>query len=329
MDPEAFLWDLEAKPDHLRQLAARLRGGLVADLDLGEVRRVLFTGMGSSRFAALPIAARLRAAGLDAATEYASLDAPHPGGPGTLVVGISASGATPETVGSLSSRDPASRRLAISNAPGALVDAADLHLDLVAGAEAGGVACRTYQHTLLVLLALEARLLGTGADVPALCERAAVATEDLLDRRHTWLPPTCELLAEGPATFTIAPAERRSSCEQAALMLREGPRRTADACETGDWLHVDLYLTLPHDYRCLLFAGSRFDPEVMTWLVERDGTCVVVGGDLGGAAHTVRYHGDEDASVALVTEVLVAELVAASWWREQQAAPPPPDVGKC
>ena len=49
-------------------------------------------------------------------------------------------------------------------------------------------------------------------------------------------------------------------------MFREGPRMQADACETGDWLHVDVYLTKPIDYRALVFAGSRFDPDVVRWI---------------------------------------------------------------
>ena len=321
MDPDAFLDDLEAKPRYLRDLATSLRQGVVDRVDLGDVRRVLLTGMGSSRFAALPIAARLRAGGVDAAAEYASHGAPHPGGSGALVVGISASGSTPETVRSLQARDVAARRLAITNGPGALVDAADVHLDLAAGVERGGVACRTFQHTLVLLLALAGRLLDDGPDVAALVERAADATEDLLERRDGWLPRTCEVLEQSPASYLLAPAERCSSAEQGALMLREGPRRPADACETGDWLHVDVYLTLPLAYRCLLFAGSRFDPGVMAWLDERDGACVAVGGAVPGAVHTVRYRHDDDPLVALLVEVLVPELVAAMWWRAGSGPP--------
>ena len=84
-DAAAFLRDLEAKPDALRALGGILRAGdpwaAVTD-----VRRVVALGLGSSRFAALPVTARLRAAGIDAVTEYAGVLG-HPGGPGTLAVG--------------------------------------------------------------------------------------------------------------------------------------------------------------------------------------------------------------------------------------------------
>ena len=100
-------------------------------------------------------------------------------------------------------------------------------------------------------------------------------------------------------------------------MLREGPRRTADACESGDWLHVDVYLTKPLDYRAILFAGSRFDGAIMEWMRERGGRVLAVGGDVPGVRQTVRYPGDDVREVALLTEVLVPELVAATWWRAQ------------
>ncbi|MGH2631237.1 MAG: hypothetical protein ACRDHI_11875, partial [Actinomycetota bacterium] len=37
------------------------------------------------------------------------------------------------------------------------------------------------------------------------------------------------------------------------------------------------------------------------------------------ADHVVRYRHDDEPDVALLTEVLVAELIAARWWAGQQA----------
>ncbi len=102
---------------------------------------------------------------------------------------------------------------------------------------------------------------------------------------------------------------------QGALMFREDPRSHADACETGDWLHVDVYLTKPLDYRALLFAGTRFDADVLRWLADRRGQALVVGGNVAGATQTLRFRHDDDELVALLTETLVAELVAAELWR--------------
>jgi glutamine---fructose-6-phosphate transaminase (isomerizing) len=48
---------------------------------------------------------------------------------------------------------------------------------------------------------------------------------------------------------------------------------------------------------------------------DRGSTVCAVGGDLPDAKATIRYPGDDDADVALLTEVLVPELVAADVWR--------------
>jgi len=319
-DAAGFLRDLEAKPAVLRELAARLRSDDPWASTPGRVDRVVALGLGSSRFAALAVTARLRAAGVDAVAEYAGAVEVHPGGPGTLAVGISASGATPETVAALARhRDAGSTPVAITNQPASpLAEVAGVTIELGAGLEEGGVACRTFQHTLVVLLALRDRLVGRPAgDAADLTSRAADACHDLLTRRDAWLPHVGDLLTATGMAFVVAPADRRSSAEQGALMLREGPRLVADACETIDWSHVDVYLTEPLDYRALLFAGSPGDDELLRWASERRSTVVAVGRDIGSATTSVRYRGDEEDDVALVSEVLVPELAAARAWAQQ------------
>ncbi|HXA62524.1 MAG TPA: SIS domain-containing protein [Streptosporangiaceae bacterium] len=308
MNPELFLADLEAKPAALRALADSL-GSAFLDLPV-DVRRVLFLGMGSSRYAARVAALRLRAAGIDAVAEYASA-VPYEPGPGTLVVAISATGASRETLDALAGRPG---HVAVTNVPGSPVtEGAALTVPMLAGEEKGGVACRTFQHTLALLLALNAHLTGSPA-VAGLARRAADATSDLLDRREEWLPRALELLDGPSGVHAIAPAERLSSAEQSALMVREGPRRAADACETGDWAHVDVYLTKTLDYRALLFPGSRYDEQAMDWIRQRGSTVVAVGAGVRDAAFSIRYRHDEDPDVALLTETLIAELVSATWW---------------
>ena len=324
MSAEAFLADLEAKPEALRSLASSLdaqdpwRAWMPTD-----PRRIVFLGMGSSRFAANVAAGRLRARGLDAVSEYASADAAHPGGPGTLAVAVSASGDTDETVAAAARhREAGSTVVALSNEVSSpITSVATGTVPLLAGPEEGGVACRTFQHTVALLLALEATVIGgSHLDVVEVIRAAARATEELLRGRERWVPAAAELLTSTGQTFLAAPHERLGSADQGALMFREGPRLAADACETGDWLHVDVYLTKPLDYRLLLFPGSRFDPSLMAWIRERGSTVVTVGPPVDGASATVRYEGDERPDVALLTEVLVPELIAAEVWRRQARA---------
>jgi fructoselysine-6-P-deglycase FrlB-like protein len=314
MDPALFLADLEAKPASLATLADAFRAGdPLADVPPAE--RVLLVGMGSSRYAAVDAALHLRAAGIDAVAEYASATVGWPPSPELLVVAISAGGESEETIATIDRYRGTSRVVALTDAPTSTVATlADVVVPLNAGQELGGVACRTFQHTQILLRALEARLGGRSIDAAALCDRVAAATADLLGRRDDWLPGVAEALASPDGSFLLAPVERFASAAQGALDIREGPRRQSVACETGDWSHTDVYLAKTLDYRALLFAGSRWDGNALEWLLKRGSTVVAIGGELPGIPATIRYEGDNDFDVAAVTEVLIPELIAASWW---------------
>jgi hypothetical protein len=97
-------------------------------------------------------------------------------------------------------------------------------------------------------------------------------------------------------------------------MLREGPRIAADACETGDWLHVDVYLSKHPGYTALLFPGSLFDAGVMEWARDRGSRIVAVGQPVGGALLHVPFPDAGDALVATLVETGAAELLAADLW---------------
>jgi glutamine---fructose-6-phosphate transaminase (isomerizing) len=319
VDPDLFLDDLERKPQALGDLADVLtRDDIWAGVD-EDVDRVLFLGMGSSTFAAGVAAARLRARGIDAVADLASSDLLPPPDPRTLVVGISASGTSRETLAALQRYRGRSRVAVVTNAAdmGDLGAGADLVVPMHAGPERGGVACRTFQHTLAVLLVLVERLAGSASasDVATTVRTAAAASADLLDRRPHWLPEATDLVGGPDLTAVVAPARRLSSAAQSALMLREGPRRAAVGCETGEWSHIDVYLTKTLDYRMLLFPGSPWEDELLRWTGERGTRIFAVGDEVAQAEYCLRYAGDEDDDVRLLTEVLVAELVAASLWQ--------------
>ena len=149
----------------------------------------------------------------------------------------------------------------------------------------------------------------------------ADASTDLLRTSGEWLPWLVTNVASPAGLYLIVPLERFSTAEQGALMIREGPRRPAVGCETGDWAHVDVYLTKTLDYRALLFAGSRWDGQALAWLATRAATVVVVGADVPGVAAVLRYPGDDVPVVARHAEILVPELLAATWWRQSASEP--------
>ena len=320
MNPDGFLQDVLDEP---ATLARVLDAYDAPDTPLhalteriAAARLTVFLGMGSSRFAALTAAAALRARGVAAVAEYASTDAPTRPGPDVLAVGISASGNSEETVEALARHHGASATFALTNHPdgGALGAVADAVLPLHAGEERGGVACKTFQATLAVLLR------ATGASTAALAP-AVDAQAALLDGRDAWLDELLALLDTPPLNaYMIAPAARISSALQAALMFREGPRIAADSAETGDWLHVDVYLSKHPNYRALLFGGSRYDEGVMEWARERGSSIVAVGRPIAGAALHVGFPGATDPLTCALVEVSVAELAAATWWRRRADA---------
>jgi fructoselysine-6-P-deglycase FrlB-like protein len=318
MSPDGFLADVLSAPERLAHVLDVYSSGQspLGELSVEAVERVLFLGMGSSRFAALTATAHLRARGIDAYAELASTGLPTRPRPGTLVVGISASGGTVETIEALSRHRATSPTVAVTNVPGSAIEGhADVVLPLAVGPEHGGVACVSFQATLAVLLALVGRLTG----MPSVDDlRPAVeAGATLRASRAEWLGRLVELSIATRAIYTIAPAERISSALQSALMLREAPRLAADAAETGDWLHVDVYLSKHPGYTALLFPGSRFDPGVLDWARQRDSTIVAVGSAVDGAALRIPYPGADDPLVATLVETGVAELLAAELWLGQ------------
>lgn len=314
MNCDGFLRDVLAAPDRLTALADAYAGGGPLG-DVPAARRIVFTGMGSSRFAALPAAAALRSHGLDAVAEYASTTLAARPAVGTLAVAISASGSTPETIEALGRHAGTSTTVAVTNDPdGELGRLADIVLPLHAGVEESGVSCLTFQATLALLQLLVAHLGAPGADMNDL-RHAVDDAAAVRDGRHGWLAEIAERVDGAPAAFLIAPAARLSTALQGALMLREGPRLTADGTETGDWLHVDVYLTKRPGYTALLFTGSPYDADVMEWGRQRGSAIVTVGDALQGAAAHVPL--PPSPLVRLLCETGVAELVAADVWRRR------------
>ncbi|WP_401000203.1 SIS domain-containing protein [Agromyces sp. GXQ0307] len=316
MDTAAFRADLDLIPESLGRLADALDAGL-AGLDrlaLLGASRVLVVGMGSSRYAAEVVARRFRAVGANVLVELASVELLPPAAHDLVVVAVSATGGSVEVLRAIERYRGTGRLVAITNREESpLAEAADVVVPLGAGVEASGVACRTFRATFAVLDEVLAELLGTAPaarfDAVAV-RRAADANAALLESSADWLDPLADLLTGPDGTWTLAPAERLSSAQQSALMLREVPRLGAFASETGDWSHVDVYLTKTQDYRALVFAGSAWDTQALDWMHRRGSRFAAVGGALDGAELTVRYPGDDDPTVAALADTLLGELVA-------------------
>ena len=276
--------------------------------------------MGSSRFAALDAAARLRAAGRDAHAELASASGGSPGGRDTLVVAISASGRTAEAVAAADRHRGSSFVLALTaRGDSALAEVSDAVVPLAATvAEASGIATMTYRATVAALAAL-----ADDGDGEALRRRLGAAPDALralLAGQAAWVAPAADVLDGGRPVHVLGDGFRAGLVEQAALMLREAPRIAATAWDTGDWLHVGLYTLVPGD-PVLLLAGSPADAEAVRVIRARGGRVVAVGGDVAEAEVNVPLPESalDDPLVRALVEPAVAELLAAELWSRTSA----------
>jgi len=323
MDPVLFGQDLERTPQTLRALAENLRAsnpwqvGSQALDGLRSGRRLVLLGMGSSHFANAVLALRLQAAGINAIAVLASGDPLPSVASSDVVIAVSASGGSAETVAAIDTFAGRCSTIAVTNAYESIIEAAcDAHVSMLAEKEEGGVACRSFAHTLGIHLALQELLVG-GVVAAGVVDQAADACSDLLESRRSWLEAMSGLLLGPDGTSVVAPARRQSSAQQSALMLREGPRLPAIACETGDWSHIDVYLTKTTDYRMLLLPGSQWEQQLLDWCQQRGSSVVALGADIPGAEYVLRYAGDDVDDVRLLSEALVCELVAQDAWAIQ------------
>lgn len=266
----ALLDDVLGEPRMLTDLlgAYAASGGPLAALsEIPASSRIVFTGLGSSRYAALDAATALRADGRAAWVEFASADVATPPARDVVLVAVSASGSTPETVAAAERHRGTSLVVAVTNrVESPLATTADVLLPLLAGVEMSGVSSRTFLATTTVLALL------AGRSVDAL-RPAVEGLERLIAERAEWLPSAADLLDGADSIGVLGQAGSQGLAEQAALLLREGPRLRASAHEATDWLHTGIYTALP-GYRAVLLPGIEDDDGLERVITGRGGAVV-------------------------------------------------------
>lgn len=265
MDTARFIEDLQLVPDYLDRMAVLLQGGYPGVAGLPDAGRILILGMGSSAYAAATAARKARADGVNVQVELASTALLPPPAPDLLVIAVSATGTSVEVLAAAERYRGTGGLVAVTNRPGSpLAAMADYTVEMNAGEEVSGISCRNFRHSLLVIAAVLERYGASYGMLAETAQRAAAGSRAVLDTSGQWLPQVSELLLGPDGTFLVAPAERFSSAAQGSLMIREVPRRPAYGSETGDWSHVDVYLSKTLDYRALVFTGSRWDQQAWT-----------------------------------------------------------------
>ncbi|HYO45031.1 MAG TPA: SIS domain-containing protein [Candidatus Limnocylindrales bacterium] len=313
---EALLADIDAGPAELAAVLVAQRQAIL-DVPLGALARPTWRliGVGSSRFAGLDAASRLRADGRDAHAETASASGGSPGSRDTLVVAISASGRTTEVLAAAERHHGSAFVLGLTaRADSALAEAADAVVPLAAAfVETAGISTLAYRAMVTALFGLSGD--GEPDDTRRSLSATPAALREIIGGQAAWLDDAARILDGGRAVHVLGDGYRSGACEQAALMLREAPRIPAVAFDTGDWLHTGLHTLLPGD-PVLIFAGSPADAEVISTIQARGGLAVVVGPQRDGADLHVPLPqaAAEDPVVRAVVEPVVAELLAAELW---------------
>ena len=304
MDPVKFGDDLARKAD----LAHELSTQKFQWPDLSG-QSLVFMGMGSSAFAAQSMVTKLQACGCNATFTLSSNPTPPQSSTEKTLIAISATGNSVETNAAFDAASGYKEKIWLTNAAARGSQSVAMN----AGEETGGVASLSYLATHVALLRLFESL-GCITGLEKSIDLAAVAIADIYSRKDAWLPEMMNHIKSPAGSYYIAPADRLCSAQQSALMMRESPRLPSVPCETGDWSHIDVYLTKTLDYRAILFPGSIWEDQLFKWTQERGSKVLTIGFDHPYATTSLRYKNDSDPLVRLLAETTFAEILAQHLW---------------
>lgn len=232
---------------------------------------VVFTGMGSSLFAAYPAQAYLTGEGIRALVwEAAELLHHHMKvlGPDTLLVVVSQSGETVEVVRLLDKLPPKGRVLAVTNVEAStLARSASLMLPMMAGRQIA-VSTKTFTCAVAVLMYLAVAIAGKPQrPLTRALLGAAEAQEEVLERHEVLTPTTVEFFNDPPYAALIARGADLASAYQGALTLKEVVRLAAEATSGGQFRHGPVEIVHP-SHRYVVFARQGRTGKLLLRLVD-------------------------------------------------------------
>jgi glucosamine--fructose-6-phosphate aminotransferase (isomerizing) len=259
-------------------------------------RNVVFVARGTSDHAALYGAylteIRLGLPVASASPSAITLYGARPDFTGTLVVGVSQSGGSPDLAGVLRvARETGGLTLAVTNNPDSpLARSAELSIDVVAGHERAVAATKTYTAELFaLLLQVEGIRAGDGrlpADERAALDKLPQLAEDAL--RDTAASDLAQRYRFASRMVTTGRGYAYPTARETALKLMETSYLPALAFSGADLLHGPLAMTDP-DVPVLAVVGDgpggSSMRDVVTRLGERRADVVTIGAtDVPGAS---------------------------------------------
>ncbi|MEV0621351.1 hypothetical protein AB0I81_49045 [Nonomuraea sp. NPDC050404] len=284
---------LRQQPDALAAAIATLTEQLADPSAWPAARRPLFVAMGASHAALAACVHRLRAAGIWAARAGCG-----PVGDADLVVGVSQSGRSAETVAMLREAPP-ERRLAVVNvAPSPLAELAGRVLSC--GSVADSKVSTSGFSVTLAALGMLGDVWADGRPDPVWRTLPGLLAVDL--------PPVVERVAECVAVDVVGGGASLTAAEEGALLLREACRLPATAAETRQYLHGPMESAGPRTAHVII--GDEREAELAA--------------QLAGAGHLALYVGPCESDVprvavprippvarAIVENAVLQRLVAA------------------
>lgn len=259
-----YLRDLRRQPEAVWETTQTLAETTLADLPgryrFGAFDRVVLTGMGTSLHALYAIAPTLCQSGLPVVTlETSELVHVQPQQltHRTLLIAVSQSGASAETVRLLKSLPEGCHLLGITNTPASpLAEAAHTRILTQAGEEAA-VACKTYLASVAALLWL-IEVLG-GAKPDAAAAQVGSAAEAIADYLSWWRDHTELIAQELSETRQLYITGRGSSLAAACaagLTIKESARFPTEALSSAAFRHGPLEMAGP-DTAVLVLEGTE------------------------------------------------------------------------
>jgi glucosamine--fructose-6-phosphate aminotransferase (isomerizing) len=306
--PEALENTLTALTDRkdLRALARRLASG--------RLRQVVLTGMGSSYHGLYPLQLALLSHGLFAVrieTSELIHHAPELIAPHTLLIAVSQSGRSAETLRLLDQVRGRAPLIAVTNTAGSpLAEQADAVLLTHAGEEAS-VSCKTYVCALAALIWLGDVL----ADRPletvfSSLAKTPAAMRGYLERCPLHVGSLVERLAGIQHLILVGRGSSLAAVDTAGLIIKEAARFPAEGMSSAAFRHGPLEMTSPRQF-VVIYANSPQTAGLEARLVEDIRAA-------GGQAALVRESPEADVfclpaveeAVRPILEILPAQIIS-------------------
>ena len=319
-----FERDIAGQPDALREFACSTRRSELAAVLREQYDRVIFTGMGSSHFAALPSWRQLTADGRSTwwIDTGQLLDSPRLITPYSLLVITSQSGASGEITAMLSPGDAHKVRpravVGITNeADSPLARSADAIIALRSGAEAT-VSTKSYLNSLAAHQQLLHIMTGNPATPGSLTDTAKLI-EQLNPASAAEALSRVAATASNPRIAYIGSQDHAATALYAGLITKEAAKVAAEGFIGGEFRHGPLELAGP-GLTAVLFGAWADDtstpvPGLAADLTASGADVTLVGDLVRPGARTVPIpHGHtlpELAASAVVAQHIAVHLARA------------------